>query len=362
MMHISANSQVSSDRLLKPEDFNTVLNQQQVGLFTLKNKSGCVAQITNYGARLVALWVPDKYGIYKDVVLGFSSIADYLEAKENYHGATIGRCANRIEGGQFELDGTQYNLAINNGKNHLHGGNVGFESVVWEPMQLNCQTIQLSYYSRHVEEGYPGNLSVKVTYTLTDQDELSIQYHATTDQSTVINLTHHSYFNLKGEGEETINDHLLYINANKYTPLRNGSIPTGEISTLDNTPLDFRNAIPIDDRIDDDFDQLTIASGYDHNYVLNSQGHIPCAARVKELNSALIMEVYTDEPGIQLYTGNFLDGSDVGKSGKPYLRRCAFCLETQHFPNSPNQNGFPSVELRPGQQYDSVTTYKFLTE
>ncbi len=344
------------------KNFQISINQKKTDLFTLRNKNGMIAQITNYGARLVTLLVPGAKGDFLDVVLGFSSIQSYVNANEQYHGATIGRYANRIERGIFELDGTTYNLATNNNTNHLHGGVRGFDKVVWDAVQLSENSVELSYFSNHMEEGYPGNLPVKVKYELTDQNELEISYDAETDQKTLVNLTHHSYFNLSGEGSSHINDHELEINASHYTPLKENFIPTGKIESVENTPFDFQQKHAISNRLNTKNEQLQIGQGYDHNYVLNEKSERSFAARANSKSTGIIMEVQTDQPGMQLYSANFLDGSDTGKSGKPYHRRSAFCLETQHYPNSPNQPNFPSTVLIEGQRYQTFTTYKFLND
>ncbi|NQZ77066.1 MAG: galactose mutarotase [Ekhidna sp.] len=341
------------------EDFTSSSGPNNISLYTLRNSNGLIAQITNYGARLVSLWVPDRADNMSDVVLGYGSIAEY-EKEKNYYGATCGRYANRIAKGRFTLDGVEYKLAVNNGENHLHGGEVGFESVVWKVEEVSSTKIVLSYLSKHMEEGYPGNLTTRLTYELTEENELSIDYFAATDRATVLNLTHHSFFNLKGEGEGDILDHLLQINAAAFTPLSEGSIPTGEIFPLEGTPLDFQQLRKLGERIDAADEQLKIGNGYDHNYVLNGEpGSLREVAELYEPDSGRSMKVLTAEPGMQLYTGNYLDGSEIGKSGKPYLRRGGICLETQHFPNSPNVATFPSVVLRPEEKYESKTIYKF---
>ncbi|WP_338358534.1 aldose epimerase family protein [Yeosuana marina] len=343
-------------------DFTKIINERQVTLFVLKNSSGIIAEITNYGGKVVSLWIPDRLGNYEDVVLGHSSIDDYLTSKEKYFGALIGRYGNRIADGRFSLDGKEYYLAKNNGSNHLHGGNKGFDSVVWDAKQIDDQTLELRYISKNMEEGYPGNLSVKVMYQLTDANELKIEYWATTDSPTVVNLTHHSFFNLKGAGNGTINDHLLQINASFFTPVDKGLIPTGEITTVENTPFDFQKATAIGARVNNYNEQLRYGQGYDHNFVLNqSLKALNYAAKVIEPVSGRVMEVYTNEPGLQFYGGNFLDGSVFGKQGKVYKYRSAFCLETQHFPDSPNHPNFPTTQLKPGEEYYSICIYKFLT-
>ena len=354
------NNKNTSITLLKKSDFNIVIDGKQVNLFTLKNRSGMITEITNYGGKVVSLWTPDKKGHYEDIVLGYSNISDYLSSKEKYFGALIGRYGNRIAKGKFSLNGKEYDLANNNGPNHLHGGNNGYESVVWDAKQVDNQTLELRYVSKNLEEGYPGNLTIKVVYRLTDNNELKIEYWATTDAPTVVNLTHHSFFNLKGTGNGTINNHLLQINAPYYTPVDDGLIPTGEIATVENSPFDFQKTIAIGERVDTENQQLKYGLGYDHNYVLNQklQG-LNYAAKIIEPISGRTMEVYTNEPGLQFYGGNFLNGTEVGKNRKAYEYRTAFCLETQHFPDSPNNTHFPSTTLNPGEKYYSICIYKF---
>lgn len=349
--------------LIDTETFTGRADGKKVELFTLQNKNGVVAQITNFGGRVVSLWVPDKKGNFEDIVTGYQTFAGYLNSKEIYYGALIGRYGNRIAKGQFTLNDTVYSLVQNNDENHLHGGTKGFNDVVWDASQTDGQTLVLTYTSPHMEEGYPGNLDVKVQYKLTDENEVKIEYWATTDQPTPVNLTHHSFFNLKGDGNGTINDHILQINADFYTPVDEGLIPTGEITPVEGTPMDFRAPTAIGERVDADFDQLKHGLGYDHNWVLlpNEDG-LNFAARVLEPSSGRTLEVYTNEPGLQFYGGNFLDGSDTGKYGKPYDFRTSFCLETQHFPDSPNQPGFPSTILEPGEEYYSICVYKFGVE
>lgn len=345
------------------KNFEKIVNGMQVGLYVLENNQGTLAEITNYGGKVVSLWLPDKMGNYEDVVLGHENIDDFLNAKEKYFGALIGRYGNRIAHGKFTLDGKEYTLAANNGANSLHGGNKGFDAVVWDAKQVDAQTLELTYLSKDGEEGYPGNLSVRVLYQLTDANELKIEYWATTDQSTVVNLTHHSFFNLHGAGNGTINDHLLQIQAAHYTPVDAGLIPTGEIVTVEGTPFDFQEPKPIGVELEVNNQQLDYGMGYDHNFVLEQNGEdLNYAAKVVEPISGRAMEVYTNEPGIQFYGGNFLDGSIVGKEGKAYEFRTAFCLETQHFPDSPNQPNFPSTRLDPGEEYYSICVYKFSVE
>jgi len=356
----SCTQQPREPELIDENSFSGEMDGKQVVLYTLKNNNGLVVQITNFGGRVVSLWVPDKDGNFDDIVTGYKTLDGYLNSKEIYFGALIGRYGNRIANGRFILNDSVYTLVQNNGANHLHGGTKGFNNVVWDGSQPDGQTLLLTYTSPHMEEGYPGNLDVEVQYKLTDENELKIEYRAVTDRSTPVNLTHHSFFNLKGDGNGTINNHLMQINADFYTPVDEGLIPTGEISPVEGTPMDFRVPIAIGDRVDDDFEQLNFGGGYDHNWVLfPAENGLAFAARVVEPVSMRTMEVYTNEPGMQFYGGNFLDGSETGKYGRKYEFRTSFCLETQHFPNSPNQPGFPSTILDPGEEYYSVCVYKF---
>ena len=348
-------------KLLNKNDFFKNINGKETTIFLLKNRNGLISEITNYGARVVSLWVPDNNGNFDDIVLGFDNIDDYINAKEKYFGATIGRYGNRIKEGKFIINDKEYSLEKNNGLNHLHGGNMGFGDVVWNAKQIDNQTLELNYFSKNMEEGYPGNLNVKIIYHLNNNDELKIEYFAKTDESTHVNLTHHSFFNLLGAGNETINEHLLYINANSFTPVDETLIPTGNIELVANTPFDFSLPTAIGKRINLDNNQLNYGKGYDHNYVLNnSQSEEIIAAKVFEKESGRTLEVYTNEPGMQFYGGNFLSGT-IGKHDKSYKKRAAFCLETQHFPNSPNQDNFPSTLLKPNEEYYSICIYKFST-
>lgn len=354
---------ISYANTINPDDFKAVIEGDSVNLYTLINKSGIRADFTNYGQRLIALHVPDKEGKMGDVVLGLSTLDGYMNGPKNNFGAVIGRYGNRIAKGKFSIKNTKYKLAKNNGENHLHGGNIGFESVIWKARQTAPNQIEFTRISPDMEEGYPGNLDVKVMYILSDNNELKIIYEANTDKTTIINLTNHSYFNLKGEGQGDINDHVMMINASAYTPVDTGLITIGTIESVDGTPFDFTTPKTIRKDLDSNHAQMVIGGGYDHNFVLNetpknSEGLV-LAARVTEPTSGRSMEVYTSEPGVQLYGGNFLNGSSTGKSGKPYMKRNAFCLETQHFPDSPNQPNFPSTLLEPGYTYKSTTVYKF---
>lgn len=332
-------------------------------IYTLTNKNGASAQITNYGGIVVTLNVPDRSGRLDDVVLGFDNLEEYLKVHP-FFGALVGRYGNRIANGKFSLHGVEYTLAQNDGPNSLHGGLKGFDKVFWDAKPLdtpNGPALELTYLSQDGEEGYPGNLLVKVTYTLTHNNELKIDYSATTDKDTVINLTHHSYFNLAGAGKGDILAHELMIKADKFTPVNANMIPTGELRPVVGTPFDFTHPTPIGLRLNQADEQLKFGGGYDHNWVLNSQaGSLALAARVSEPTSGRIMELWTTEPGVQFYSGNFLDGSIIGKGGRAYQYRFALCLETQHFPDSPNHPEFPSTILRAGQTYTSTTVYKFL--
>jgi aldose 1-epimerase len=327
-------------------------------LYTLANAHGAEARITNYGGIVVSLKMPDRNGVMGNVVAGLDDLESYLTPAP-YFGALIGRYGNRIAGGRFSLNGTQYVLAKNNGENHLHGGVRGFDKRMWTAKPRSSQSLQLTYLSKDGEEGYPGNLLVTVTYTLTDNNELRVEYAATTDKDTVVNLTHHSYFNLAGEGD--ILSHQVSINADRFTPVDAGLIPTGELKSVQGTPFDFRTARAIGERVDQDDEQLRFGKGYDHNWVLTRSGSgLESAAKVTEPKSGRVMEVLTTEPGIQFYTGNFLDGTLKGQ-GRAYTSRSALCLETQHYPDSPNHPAFPSTLLKPGETYRSTTVYRFST-
>ena len=337
---------------------------EAVDLYTLINAQGMRVRIMTYGAIVVSLEVPDRDSRLGDIVLGYDDLEGYLQ-NNPYFGAIVGRYGNRIAKGRFALNGEEYRLATNNGENHLHGGIRGFDKVVWkasakEELEAGTVSVELSYISPDGEEGYPGNLACTVIYTLTNQDELAIRYQATTDQATVVNLTHHSYFNLAGQGLRDILDHELMLVADRFTPVDEGLIPTGELRRVEGTPMDFRSPEAIGARIEQDDQQLKYGGGYDHNWVLNNQdGTLALAARVYEPSTGRVMEIFTTEPGIQFYSGNFLDGTIVGKSGSVYKRRYGFCLETQHYPDSPNQPLFPSVVLKPGEIYQHETVHRF---
>lgn len=363
MLVDSLNGQVPSEiKLLPNAEFARKLDDKPVQLYVLRNENGMTAEITNYGARVVSLWVPDRAGRFGDVVLGFGSLQAYLDAKDPYFGAVIGRYANRIGEAELPVADTTYALRANDGLHQLHGGAQGFHTVVWEADQIDEQTLDLRYVSPHLQEGYPGELTVRVRYHLSNENALKIEYEATVDRPTVVNLTHHSFFNLRGEGNGTINDHLLQINAAYFTPVGEGLIPTGQIATVEGTPFDFRQPMPIGRRLRTPHPQLTFGNGYDHNFVLNQTlDGLNYAAKVIEPISGRVMEVLTNEPGLQFYGGNFLDGTVVGKTGKTYDFRGAFCLESQHFPDSPHHPHFPSTVLQPGEGYYSVCIYRFST-
>jgi len=334
---------------------------ENVDLYTLRNSKGVEAKITNYGGIVVSLKVPDRNGKFDDVVLGFNDLESYLTKNDPYMGALIGRYGNRIAKGRFTLNGVEYKLAVNNGENHLHGGLKGFDKVVWTGRDMKTPTgpaVVLTYLSKDGEEGYPGNLNVRVVYTLTNNNELKIDYSATSDKDTVTNLTHHSYFNLAGEGNGDILNHTVTINANRFVPTDAGSIPTGELKSVAGTPFDFLKATAIGARINQDDEQLKFGNGYDHTWVINGRG-MRLAATAYESTSGRVMQVWTTEPGVQFYTGNFLNGTLTGKSGKIYARRTGFCFETQHYPDSPNQPSFPTTTLKKGATYKSTTIYRF---
>jgi aldose 1-epimerase len=354
--------QAEAKSKMQKQSFGKTEDGQPVNLYILTNKNGMEAAITNYGGTVVSLKVADRNGKFEDVVLGYDNLDGYATGKA-YIGATVGRYANRIAHATFTLDGTTYTLAKNDGDNHLHGG---FNKRVWTAKDVSSsagQALELTYLSKDGEEGFPGTLPVKVVYTLTDQNELKIDYSATTDKDTVLNLTNHAYFNLAGQGNGDILQQQVMIQADRFTPIDATSIPTGELRSVKGTPFDFTKMTAIGARIDQDDQQLKLRRGYDHNFVLNgdTMRALFLAAQAYDPHSGRVLEVLTTEPGIQLYTGNFLDGIH-GKDGKVYNRRYAFCLETQHFPDSPNHPNFPTAELKPGQHFQSTTVYKFSTK
>jgi aldose 1-epimerase len=346
---------------IQKSDFGKMPDGTAVALYTLTNRKGMEAKITTYGGAIVSLKTPDRKGAMGDIVLGYDDLASYTEGK-SYFGALIGRYGNRIAHGKFTLDGKTYSVPVNNGENSLHGGIRGFDKRIWTAHELPGGALELTYLSKDGEEGYPGNLTATVTYTLTDDNRLRIRYVAVTDKPTVLNLTNHSYFNLKGDGD--ILGHLVTINSDQFLPVDAGLIPTGKLRLVDGTPFDFRHPRTPGERIKQNDDQLKLANGYDHNWILirpeMGPGMLSLAARVEESGvSGRVMEIYTDQPGIQFYTGNFLDGSDKGKGGQVYNQHAGFCFETQHYPDSPNIPAFPSTVLRPGQKYDTTTEFRF---
>lgn len=344
--------------------YGKTLEENDVSIYTLSNSKGMTAEISDFGGIVVSLCVPDKTGKIDDVVLGYENLDDYLK-KGPYFGALIGRHANRIEDSKFEINGKEYNLYKNDGENHLHGGLKGFDKVLWqaEIVQNNeTEALLLTYLSKDGEEGYPGNLEVKVTYTLTEDNALEIKYFAVSDKETVINLTNHSYFNLSGHASGDILKHKVMINADKFTVADKYLLPTGEISSVKGTPMDLTQLTELSKGLGSDYEQIAFANGYDHNWILNVSGKSPeKAAEVYDDKSGRVMEVFTTKPGIQLYTGNFLNGSDIGKGGVVYRKNNGLCLETQFFPNSLKHKHFPSPLFKAGQEYNHTTIYKFST-
>lgn len=363
LMISSCSNQPKSETTLSgldPKAFETKVNDHSVNLYTLKNKNGMEVCITNFGGRIVSVMVPDKNGNMKDVVLGFDSIADYVNIPSDF-GASIGRYANRIKDGKIVIDGDTIQLPQNNFGHCLHGGPKGWQYQVYEAKQIDGTKLELVRQSPDGDEKFPGNVTAKVTYTLTDDNSIDISYEATTDKKTVINMTNHSYFNLSGDAQKPITDHLLYVNADKFTPVDSTFMTTGEILDVKGTPMDFTVAKTVGQDIDKyEYDQLKNGNGYDHNWVLNTNGDIKqVAARLTSPVSGITLEVYTDEPGIQVYSGNFLDGTVKGKKSIVYNQRAAICLETQHYPDSPNKPEWPSVLLEPGKTYRSHCIFKF---
>jgi aldose 1-epimerase len=363
LLPVSARTMEKKSKMdIRKQAFGKTAGGAAVDLYTLTNARGAEAKVMTYGGIVVSLKVPDRDGKMGDVVLGYDDLQSYIN-NNPYFGALIGRYGNRIAKGRFTLSGVEYKLAQNNGENHLHGGIKGFDKVVWKAREVRAKggpALELTYLSKDGEEGYPGNLSVRVTYTLTDNNEFRVDYFATTDKDTVVNLTQHSYFNLAAGRAPDILGHQMLINADRFTPVDKGLIPTGELRQVKGTPMDFIQPHAIGERIDQGYEQLVFGLGYDHNWVLNKGGKsLTLAASVHDPVSGRMMEVYTTEPGVQFYSGNFLDGSITGKGGKVYVKRYGFCLEAQHYPDSPNKAGFPSTVLRPGQRYNQTTVYKF---
>ena len=360
------NSNNKKNKMIPPTvqktPFGSTIDGEEVDKFILSNNNGMEVRIITYGGIITSWTAPDKNGDYKDIVLGYNTLAEY-EAETPYFGALIGRYGNRIAKGKFSLDNKEYTLAVNNGVNHLHGGLKGFDKVVWDAKTIisdSTVSLELSYLSKDMEEGYPGNLETKVTYTLNNKDELSVSYEATTDKPTIVNLTQHSYFNLTADFNKDILGHELVINADSFLPVDKTLIPTGEFRDVTGTPFDFKTSKTIGTHIDNENIQLKNGLGYDHCWVLNDQDNgVRFVASAYEPISGRLLEVFSDEPGIQFYSGNFLDGTLPSKNKGMYQHRTGFCLETQHYPDSPNQNHFPSVVLLPGDEYASNTMFRF---
>ena len=351
-------------KIISEEAFRGTFKEKPTALYTLKNKNGLVAQITNFGGKIVSIYVPDRKGNFSDIVLGYDNIDSCIKGNP-YFGAICGRYANRIANGKFIIDGITYQLPINNGANSLHGGPEGFNNQMFDTKGViktkNGEAVEMLYVSKDGEMGYPGNLNVKITFTLSDKDELTLDFEAKTDKATHVNICGHSYFNLAGEGNGDILGNELSINSDKFTPVSDSLIPTGELRPVTGTPMDFVKPKAIGKNINDNYEQLEYGKGYDHNWVLNKKkaGELSLAATCYEPKSGRVMEVHTTQPGVQLYTANWLDGSDKGKGGKAYLMRSALCLETQNYPDSPNKPNFPSTLLKPGETYKHACVYKF---
>lgn len=343
--------------------FSKIVYGKKTGAYKISNGQ-MTALFTSYGARIVGLWIADQNGVATDVVVGFKNIDGYLNSTEGYFGATIGRYGNRISEGKFTLDGVEYQITLNNGTNALHGGKKGFQDVVWDVEQPDSKTLIFSYLSKDGEEGFPGNLSTKVTYSITDDNELRMEYAATTDKKTPVNLTNHAFFNLNGEGSGDILNHSVQIFADKFNPVDSALIPTGQLQSISNTPFDFNSAKTIGERINADNEQLKFGKGYDHNFILNGKiaNGMRHAATVKGDKSGIKMDIFTQEPGMQFYSGNFMQGKNTFKNGSTDEFRTSFAMETQHFPDSPNQPSFPSTVLSPGEKYHTISIYKFSTE
>ena len=350
---------IATASLPNAKGFERTVDGKQTHLYVLKNKNGMQIAVSNYGGHLVSALVPGKGGKLTSVVVGFDDYEGFKKASSSFYGATIGRYGNRIAKGHFVLDGKRYDLFINNKPNSLHGGQKGFGEMVWEGKQVNDQKVELNYVSKDMEEGYPGNLTCKVTYELTDDNGIQISYEATTDKPTIVNLTNHAYFNLNGAGTGTILNHVVQLNAANYTPVDSTLIPTGKIAPVAGTPFDFTKSTAIGARINDKDEQLKNGKGYDHNYVLDKHDLKTAVATVTGDKSGITMQIFTEEPGLQFYSGNFMAGANTISGGTKDDHRTAFAMETQHYPDSPNQPNFPSTVLRPGQTYKTVTIYKF---
>jgi aldose 1-epimerase len=355
---------IAQIKKLNEADFQTEIKGKHTDLYYLQSESGIIIAITNFGGRVVSLLTPDRNCNFEDIVLGFDTIDGYLNSNEIYYGALIGRYGNRISDGRFFLDGKEFSLIKNEKNNHLHGGIDGFHNVVWDAEKLDDQNLRLTYVSNDGEQGYPGQLFTQVMYSLTNQNELRIEYSAFSSKKTIINLTSHSYFNLKGEGSGTVENHKIFIDADFYTAVDKHLIPSGISVPVTGSPFDFKEPTEIGLRINQDNPQLSYGNGFDHNFILNKhyESKLSTAAKVIEPKSGRVLEILTTEPGLQFYSGNGLDGRDSGKSGKAYEFRTAFCLEPQHFPDSPNYPEFPSTELNPGEMHHSITIYRFTTQ
>ena len=350
----------TSAKALDTLAFSKVIHGKKASSYQIGNEK-MTAHFTNYGARIVSLWIADKEGVPTDVVVGFKNIEDYLKSTEVFFGATIGRFGNRIAKGKFKLDGVEYNISVNNGQNALHGGKNGFHNVVWDVEQPDEKTLVFTYHSKDGEEGFPGNLTAKVTYSITGDNELKMEYEASTDKKTPVNLTNHAFFNLNGEGSGDILNHSVQIFADRFNPVDSTLIPTGQLQSISNTPFDFTNARIIGERINTDNEQLNFGNGYDHNFVLSGkiENGMRHAATVKGDKSGIKMEIFTQEPGMQFYSGNFMQGKNTFKNGSTDDFRTAFAMETQHFPDSPNQPTFPNTVLNPGEKYHTISIYQF---
>jgi len=359
---IAMKDSITYGQLPPDSAFEKTIDGKQTHLYALKNKNGMEATITNFGGRLVNLLVPDSAGKMIDVSVGIGSLDGYIKSTERYYGGTIGRYGNRIAKGHFTLEGKQYTLFTNNAPNTLHGGKKGYQDVVWDAKKVNDQTLELTYLSKDMEEGFPGNLHIKVIYSITDDNSFKCEYEATTDKTTVVNLTNHAYFNLNGEGSGTILNHIVQLNADNYTPVDSTLIPTGKVETVKGTPFDFSKPTAIGARINDINEQLKNGKGYDHNFVLNKHDITQPIATVKGDKTGIVMEIYTEEPALQFYSGNFMQSKNIMKYGEKDDHRTAFAMETQHYPDSPNQPQFPSTVLKPGQTYKTQSIYKFKTK
>ncbi len=358
----SSSEHTGAEWYLAADGFRKTIDGKETDLYRLSNEAGMEVYVTNFGAVIAAIRVPDRNGSLGDVALGFRDLANYTAGSDPYFGAVVGRYGNRIDGGRFTLNGTTYELPINETGlgNQLHGGSKGFSELVWDTLKVTDNSIELKLVSPDGDMGYPGRLELSLTYTLTEDNALEVVYRAECDAPTVVNVTQHTYFNLNGEGRGNILDHELMLNADHYTPVNERLIPTGEIAPVEGTPMDFRAPTKIGLRVNEDFDQLAFGGGYDHNWVLNAgEGGLNLAATLYSEETGRYLEVLTTEPGIQFYCGNFLDGSLTGKSGAPYEHRSGLCLETQHFPDSPNHPEFPSTVLNPGETYYTKTVFKF---